>query len=43
MEDIKRMRELKIASTYKLNSIEEFADIVDREANNMLSVKNLSV
>ena len=37
------MRELKIASTYKLNSIEEFADIVDREANNMLSVKNLSV
>ena len=43
LEDIKRMRELKIASTYKLNSIEEFADIVDREANNMLSVKNLSV
>ena len=36
------MREMKIAQTYKLNNIEEFADIVDREANNMMSVRNLS-
>ena len=41
LEEAKRQRELKIASTYKLNSIEEFADIVDRESN-MLSVRNIS-
>ena len=41
LEEAKRQRELKIASTYKLNSIEEFADIVDREAN-LLSVRNIS-
>ena len=41
MEDAKRAREIKIASTYKLNSIEDFADIVDRESNAVvLSIRN---